>query len=95
MEETVPHANGWLTLYYRLPAHLPDFSHLTLRSMEVAAVAPAILAPITPTPATPTPAIPASDAPASAAPATPAATPPDCRLGYVGGSSIKLSFAGS
>lgn len=40
-EETVQHSNGWLTQYYRLPSHLPDYAHLTLRSIEVAAVAPA------------------------------------------------------
>ena len=34
------HSSGWLTLYYRLPSRLPDFSCLTLRSIEVAAVAP-------------------------------------------------------
>lgn len=34
------HSSGWLTLYYRLPSRLPDFSYLTLRSIEVAAVAP-------------------------------------------------------
>ncbi|KAL0046963.1 hypothetical protein WJX82_003119 [Trebouxia sp. C0006] len=39
-ERTVQHSNGWLTLYYRLPSHLPDFAHLTLRSIEVAAVTP-------------------------------------------------------
>ena len=41
VEEEVHHSNGWCTLYYRLPSHLPDFSCLTLRSMEVAAVATA------------------------------------------------------
>ena len=40
-EERVHHSNGWLTLYYRLPSRLPDFTCLTLRSIEVAAVAPA------------------------------------------------------
>ena len=39
-ERTVQHSNGWLTLYYRLPSHLPDYAHLTLRSIEVAAVTP-------------------------------------------------------
>lgn len=39
-ENTLQHSNGWLTLYYRLPAHLPDYAHLTLRSIEVAAVTP-------------------------------------------------------
>lgn len=39
-QETVHHSNGWLTRIYRLPSHLPDYSHLTLRSIEVAAVAP-------------------------------------------------------
>lgn len=39
-ENTLQHSNGWLTLYYRLPSHLPDYAHLTLRSIEVAAVAP-------------------------------------------------------
>lgn len=37
---TVQHSTGWLTLYYRLPSHLPDYAHLTLRSIEVAAVTP-------------------------------------------------------
>lgn len=41
VQDVVHHTTGWITLYYRLPSHLPDFSHLTLRSMEVAAVAPA------------------------------------------------------
>ena len=39
-ENTLQHSNGWLTLYYKLPAHLPDYAHLTLRSIEVAAVTP-------------------------------------------------------
>ena len=42
VQETAHHSNGWQTLYYRLPSHLPDFSHLTLRSIEVTAVAPAV-----------------------------------------------------
>ena len=37
-KRTVQHSNGWLTLYYRLPSHLSDYAHLTLRSIEVAAV---------------------------------------------------------
>ena len=41
VKERVQRSSGWLTLYYRLPSHLPDFSCLTLRSIEVAAVAPA------------------------------------------------------
>jgi len=36
----VRHSNGWQTLYYRLPSHIPDYAHLTLRSIEVAAVTP-------------------------------------------------------
>lgn len=39
-ESTLQHGNGWVTLYYRLPSHLPDYAHLTLRSIEVAAVTP-------------------------------------------------------
>lgn len=38
-----PHSNGWCSLQYNLPSHLPDFQHLTLRSIEVAAVTPAHL----------------------------------------------------
>ncbi len=39
-ERTLQHSSGWQTLYYRLPSHLPDYAHLTLRSIEVAAVSP-------------------------------------------------------
>ena len=39
-EEAGHNANGWVTVDYHLPSHLPDFAHLTLRSMEVAAVTP-------------------------------------------------------
>ncbi len=47
-EEAVQHSSGWLTLFYRLPSHLPDYAHLTLRSVEVAAVMAATSTPGTP-----------------------------------------------
>ena len=41
VDKVEQHSNGWCSLQYNLPSHLPDFQHLTLRSIEVAAVTPA------------------------------------------------------
>ena len=41
VDKVEQHSDGWCSVQYNLPSHLPDFQHLTLRSIEVAAVTPA------------------------------------------------------
>lgn len=43
VQDIMQHDSGWVTQTYHLPSSLPDYRHLTLRSIEVAAVAPKVL----------------------------------------------------